>query len=112
MIKTIINEKNLDKAEVVLLSAGNEKTTSSHKGTKNGPKAVIKCLNNQIEFFDRNFKVEVSDFVKIAHKDLGNLDKLSPLQTLRKIKNNAEALLEKNKFIFLLGGEHSVSIGV
>lgn len=112
MIKTIINEKNIDKADVVLVSAAYEKTASSHKGTVNGPKKVVECLNTQVEFFDCKFKVEINDFVKTAHKDLGNLQKLSPLQVLVKIKANVESLLKKNKFIFLLGGEHSVSIGV
>jgi agmatinase len=112
MVKTIINEKNLDKADVVLLSAAYEKTASSHKGTIAGPKAVIKCLDTQIEFWDRKFKVEVNDFVKIAHQNLGNIEKLSPLKTLEKIKSAADALVKKDKFIFLLGGEHSVSIGV
>lgn len=94
------------------MSAGYEKTASSHKGTVNGPKAVIECLNSQIEFFDRKFKVEANNFIKIAHQNLGNLEKLSPTQVLQKIKSNAEKLIESNKFIFLLGGEHSVSIGV
>lgn len=112
MIKIIINEKDLEKADVVLMSVGYEKTASSHKGTIDGPKKVIACLNNQIEFFDRKFKIEVNDHVKIAHQDLGDLEKLSPEQTLEKIKNNATSLIAKNKFVFLLGGEHSVSIGV
>jgi agmatinase len=112
MIKTIINEKDVKKADVVLISAGYEKTASSHKGTKNGPEVVIKCLDNQIEFFDRGFKVEVNDFVKIAHQNLGNLEKFSPEETLKKIKSSAELYIKNNKFVFLLGGEHSVSIGV
>jgi agmatinase len=111
MANSIINIKKINEADVVLLSAGYEKTASSHKGTKNGPKKVIECLNNQIEFFDRKFKVEVNNFVKIAHQDLGNLEKLSPLGTFKKIKGNCDKLLKSNKFIFLLGGEHSVSIG-
>ena len=112
MIKKIINEKDINKADVVLLSAGYDKTASSHKGTRNGPKAVVKCLNEQIEFFDRKFKLEVTDFIKIAHRDLGNLDKLSPEKVLKKIKDASEVLATQDKFIFLLGGEHSVSIGV
>lgn len=112
MTKSIINEKNIKKADVVLMSAGYEKTASSHKGTVNGPKAIVECLNNQIEFFDRKFKVEVRDFVKIAHQNLGKLGKLSPIQTLEKIKKNTESLIKDEKFVFLLGGEHSVSIGV
>jgi len=110
-MKTIINEKNLNNADVILLSASYEKTASSHKGTINGPKKVIESLNTQIEFFDRKFKVEVNDFVKIGHQNLGNLEKLSPVQTLKKINTAYEKLIDKNKFIFILGGEHSVSIG-
>jgi agmatinase len=112
MIKTIINEKNIDEADVVLLSAAYEKTASSHKGTINGPKKVIECLDTQIEFFDKKLKLEINDFVKVAHLDLGNIENLSPLHTLQKIKTSSEKLIKDNKFVFLLGGEHSVSIGV
>jgi agmatinase len=111
MIRTIINEKNIDKADVVLLSAAYEKTASSHKGTVDGPKKVIEFLDTQIEFFDRKFKVEVNNFVKTAHLDLGNINKLSPEKTFRKIKDACEKLVKKNKFILLLGGEHAVSFG-
>lgn len=111
-MKSIINEKNIEKADVVLLSAAYEKTASSHKGTVNGPKAVIKCLDSQIEFFDRKFKTEPNKFIKIAHQNLGNLEKLSPESALKKIKSVSENLIKKNKFVFLLGGEHSVCIGL
>jgi agmatinase len=111
MVKPIISEKDINKADVVLVSAAYEKTVSSHKGTKSGPKKVIEQLNTQIEFFDRQFKVEVNSFVKIAHKNLGNLDKLSPEKTLKTIRENCGKLVKNNKFIFLLGGEHSISFG-
>ena len=111
MVKTIINEKNINKADVVFVSAAYEKTASFKKGTAGGPKKIIECLNHQIEFFDRKFKVEVINFVKTAHLDLGNLQKLSPLGVLKKIEDNCKKLVVKNKFIFLLGGEHAVSLG-
>src|SRR3989344_2720138 len=111
MADSIINTKKIDDADVVLLSAPYEKTASSHKGTVNGPREVIKCLDEQIEFFDRKFKTEVNGVVKIAHQDLGNLEELTPEGALEKIKRACDALVKNNKFIFLLGGEHSVSIG-
>ncbi len=110
MIKGIINSEIKD-ADVVLMSAAYEKTASSHKGTIHGPAKVIEQLNSQIEFFDRKFKVNVNNFVKTAHLDLGNLENLTPEENLVKIKHNCEKLLEENKFIFMLGGEHAVSIG-
>ncbi len=111
MIKTIINEENIDNADVVLVSAPYEKTASSHKGTVNGPKKVIECLDTQIEFFDRKFKVEVRDFIKTAQINLNNLNDLSPEDAYKKIKENSIELLKKNKFVFMLGGEHAISIG-
>jgi agmatinase len=110
-MKSIINETNLDNADVVLLSAPYEKTASSHKGTVSGPAAVIECLDGQIEFFDRQFKTEVNSFVKIAHQNLSGIEDLEPEKTLEKIKEACKNFVQKNKFVFLLGGEHSVSIG-
>lgn len=110
-IKSIINEKNINKADVVFLSAPYEKTASSHKGTIAGPKAVIECLESQIEFFDRKLKLDVIDYLKIGHQNLNNIKNLSPEQTFAQIKKAYENLLENNKFVFLLGGEHSVCIG-
>jgi agmatinase len=109
-IKSIINTKNIDKADVVLVSAPYEKTASSHKGTVMGPKAVVEALDTQIEFFDRKHRVEVNEFLNTAHIDL-KIQKLSPIAAYKKIKEACEKLVKKNKFIFLLGGEHSVSIG-
>ncbi len=108
---SIINEKNFTKADVVLVSAAYEKTASSRLGTVNGPKAIIDCLDKKLEFFDRKFKKETNSFVKISHKNLGNLNKLSPEGALSKIRNACKTLINKDKFVFLLGGEHAVSIG-
>jgi agmatinase len=111
MIKSIINSKNIETANIVILSAPYEKTASSRKGTANGPKAIVKCLEEKLEFFDRQFKRETIDFVKIAHEELKNISKLSPEKAVGKIKDKTLDLLNQNKFIFLFGGEHSVSIG-
>jgi len=112
MVKGIINTENIDEADVVFISAPYEKTASSHKGTARGPSAVIAQLEHQIEFFDRKYKRNATDFVKISHQNLGDLEQSSPEETLEKIKNTAATLIKKNKFIFLLGGEHAVSIGI
>ena len=109
MANSIINEKNINNADAVILSVGYEKTASSHKGTLAGPKAVVGQLSKQIEFFDRKLKKEATDFMKIAYQDLGNVAALSPEKVLTKISDKCESL--KDKFVFLLGGEHSVSLG-
>ncbi len=110
MVKTIINSKVND-ADVVFVSAPYEQTASSHRGTVRGPSAVIEQLNHQIEFFDRKFKKNVTDFVKIGHQDLGDVNKLTPVENAFKIQNACAELIKNNKFVFMLGGEHAVSIG-
>lgn len=96
----------------MLISAPYEKTASSHKGTIHGPKKIVECLDTQIEFFDRKFKVEINDFVKTAYLNLNNLQKLSPPNAYKKIKDTCLNLVKNNKFVFLLGGEHSISRGL
>ena len=59
----------------------------------------------------REFGVEPVDFIKTAHVNLKKIENLSPAKALETIRENCEKILEKNKFIFMLGGEHSVSIG-
>lgn len=111
MVDSIINTKKIEKADVVIVSAGYEKTASSRKGTKNGPGAIIKMLDSKLELFDRHYKMQPTDRIKIAEKDLGNISSLSPQKALVKISSECGKILKDDKFVFLLGGEHSVSYG-
>ncbi len=113
MIDTIINEgKNIKNADVVILSASYEKTASSRKGTATGPYAILKMLNSKLELFDRKYKKEIAQHIKIAEQDLGNISPLAPHKALEKITKESAKLLDMDKFVFLLGGEHSVSLGL
>ncbi|MEK7606729.1 MAG: hypothetical protein AAB444_00825 [Patescibacteria group bacterium] len=101
MIDSIINTKKINEAEVVIVSAGYEKTTSSRKGTVDGPKAVIKMLDSKLELFDRTYKMQPADLVKIGQKDLGNITSLSPEKVLNKTicaVPNGKILASKNMF--------------
>lgn len=112
MIDTIINTNRLDEADVVIISAPYEKTASSRKGTINGPKEIIKSLDIKLEFWDRKLKYEPNKYIKTGLKDLESISKLSPNKAIAKIEDECGKLLAKDKFIFLLGGEHSVSVGI
>ena len=113
MINSIISSgKNTKGADAVIVSAGYEKTASSRKGTINGPKEIIKMLDSKLEFFDRKFKCEPNKILKIAQKDLGNISKLSPEKALESIHKGCEEFVNKDQFVLLLGGEHSVSLGL
>ncbi len=110
MVKIVINS-NIENADIVFVSAPYEKTASSHKGTAHGPSAVIEQLNHQLEFFDRKFKKEVIEYVKSGHLDLGDLNALTPVENNFKIQNACNELIKDGKFVFMLGGEHAVSVG-
>ncbi len=111
MSLSIINASEQE-ADVVIIGAAYEKTASSRKGTVNGPKAIITCLDQQIEMFDRGLKAEVVDKVKIAYKDLGDLEQLTPEQALDRITAGCAEVTSRGQLPFLLGGEHSVSLGL
>ncbi len=111
MVNTVINTKNTAGADLVILSVPYEKTVSSRKGTANGPKKIIKCLDNKLEFFDRKFKCEPNKFIRATHLKLKNISLFSPEKALNKIISEYKKILELDKFVFLLGGEHSVSLG-
>lgn len=112
MVDSIISARKIEDADVVIVSASYEKTASSRKGTINGPKSVMHMLDSKLELFDRNYKVQICDKIKIAHKDLGKISSLSPVKSLEKINTECQKILSKDKFVFLLGGEHSVSLGL
>ena len=101
--KTKIGEK------VVVIPFGIEKTVSYGKGTKNGPKEIIKA-SHQVELFDE-------DLNKEPHQHIG-IKTLSPFpikkkitDALKQIENINSILLNKNKFPLTLGGEHSLTPG-
>src|SRR6185369_11344789 len=96
----------------MIVLAEYEKTASSRKGTKNGPSAITHMLDTKLELFDRTFKVEPASKIKIGQKNLGNISSLSPERALSKITAECGKILDKDKFVFLLGGEHSVSLGL
>jgi agmatinase len=112
MIDTIINTENLEEADVVIIAAPYEKTASSRKGTINGPKEIIKSLDVKLEFWDRKFTCEPNKFIKTGLKELDTISEFTPEEAVEQIKTTCKQVFNKDKFPFLLGGEHSVSIGM
>lgn len=111
MPQSIINTKNLNQAEVVLIGANYDRTSSFGKGANNGPKAIVGCLDTQIEFYERFSRTEPINTAKIAYRNLGNLNKLSPERMVNTVAREFEKYHLQGKFVVLLGGEHSISNG-
>lgn len=111
MPASIINCTNPQKADVVLLGANFDQTSSFGKGADKAPAAIVNCLNTQIEFYDRFTNTTPVDKLQIAYQDLGNLNKLSPEQMVKKVGGNFDKYFSEDKFVMTLGGEHSISNG-
>jgi agmatinase len=109
MPQSIINTKNAADADVLLVSAPYDITASFHKGTAEGPAKVITCLDTQIEFFDRRYKVESTEKIKIAHTEIKGMRTMSPEKAHAAVVATCEQ--SPAELTFLIGGEHSVSFG-
>jgi agmatinase len=109
MSKSIINTKNSADADVLLISAPYDVTASFHKGTAEGPRKVVACLDTQIEFFDRRYKVESTEKIKIAHIEIKGLKNMSPDQAHTAVVEACDT--SASPLTFLIGGEHSMSFG-
>jgi agmatinase len=96
------------KSKIVLLQAPLEKTVSYGKGTKAGPKEIIKA-SQFVEFYDEELDRELCFEKGICTLNPLNFSKISHQKALEKIYSNVKVLLEDNKFVVTLGGEHSLS---
>ena len=97
------------KAKVVVVPFGLEKTVSYGGGTSKGPKEIIKA-SHQVELFDEDLNKE--PYKSIGIKTLKPFSiKKSMVEALKQIENINKILLDKKKFPLILGGEHSLTSG-
>ena len=101
--KFSVNEK------VIIVPFGLEKTVSYGKGTKNGPKEIIKA-SHQVELYDEELNCE-------PYKTIG-IKTLKPFKIHKNIKkalsqiaNINKKILDSKLFSMTLGGEHSITPG-
>jgi len=106
-----INCKDPAKATVIILCAPYEKTASYLKGTSRAPQAIVSSLTSQIENWDRFTNSFPSPDRKVALQKLAGLDRLSPSAMVARVKREYSRYLDLGPFVFLIGGEHSVSTG-
>tara|TARA_Y100000591_G_C21842411_1_gene706534 strand:- start:628 stop:1518 length:891 start_codon:yes stop_codon:yes gene_type:complete len=97
------------KEKVIIIPFGLEKTVSYGKGTRNGPKEIIKA-SHQVELYDEDLKCE--PYKKIGIKTLKpfKIDK-DIKKALKKISEINKKILDKKIFPMTFGGEHSITPG-
>ncbi|MBW2147650.1 MAG: agmatinase [Deltaproteobacteria bacterium] len=99
-----------DKAAAVILPVPYDLTTSYRAGTRHGPTAILQA-SAQLEWYDEELESE------ICRVGIHTLPLMEPTASgahrmIARVRNAAEILLEAGKFPVLLGGEHSLSLGV
>ena len=103
-----------DDAAFAVLPVPYEATTTYHPGTRNGPPAII-TASQQVETFDEELEAECckcgarkSGFA-VATLDAVEPDASGPQAMHEKLFKIAKRIVRDGKFLFALGGEHSIT---
>ncbi len=96
------------KGRVVILPVPYDGTSTWMKGADKGPEAMIAASGN-MELYDIETDSEVYKLGIVTDKPV--LEKASPDAMVAAVKKRVAGHLEKEKFVVLVGGEHSVSVG-
>ncbi|OGZ23965.1 MAG: agmatinase [Candidatus Nealsonbacteria bacterium RIFCSPLOWO2_01_FULL_43_32] len=104
-----LNEQDYEKAKVAIFPVPYNSTTYWKSGTKDGPQAMIEA-SRHIELYDMETKKDASK-QGIFTLELLEPSKNSPEETIARIKNVVDQLLQDGKFPMMLGGEHSITLG-
>ena len=98
----------LDEAKVAILGVPLERTVSFRGGPAQAP-AAIRLASDSVESYSAIFRADLAD---IGLCDLGDLDVHLPLaQVLTSLGQEVARLLKSEKFVVVLGGEHTVTLG-
>jgi agmatinase len=98
-----------DRSRVVLLPVPYETSTTYREGCRNGPAAIIEASVN-MELYDEDLKCEPC---RIGVHTLPPLDVFDDAEnTIARLDAVATSCIERDKFVTLLGGEHTVSLGL
>lgn len=98
----------LDQAQVVLIPVPYDETSTWQKGADKGPEAFLNASEN-MELFDIETHTEV--YKKGVYLAPPVSEKSSPEKMVEAVYKTTRNYLQQDKFVTLVGGEHSVSIG-
>lgn len=105
-----ISEKhsNLENSKIAIVSAPYEETTSWGAGAGKGPEAILKA-SAYVEFYDDEFENELCFEKGIAAMEAVDFKGKIEKEALDIIEDQVSWLLERDKLVVTLGGEHTVS---
>ena len=97
------------KQKSVVIPFGLEKTVSYGRGTKNGPKEIIKA-SHQVELYDEELNCEPFKVIGVKTIKPFKINK-NINKALKQVSLLNQESIEKNLFPLTLGGEHSNTAG-
>jgi agmatinase len=97
-----------DKAKVVILPVPYDLTTSYIPGTRRGPFAMLEA-STHMELYDEELRQET---YKIGIHTLDSLEPsaASTEETIDRVEEAIDLIIQAKKFPFMLGGEHSLTL--
>lgn len=99
---------DLDTASIAIVSAPYEHTVSYGGGAERGPSAILEA-SAFVEFYDDEFDRELCFDKGIATVKPIKFDGATDAKALERIEHQVAALLDMEKFVVTLGGEHTIS---
>jgi len=98
----------LEKSRIAILPVIYDGTSTWGKGADKGPFAILEA-SEALELYDIETRSEV--YRKGIYTSSPLEGYISPEDMVRDVESKTSNLIESGKFVVLLGGEHSVSIG-
>jgi len=100
---------NLQKARTVILPVPYDSTSEWRSGSRHGPQAIIDA-SQYLELYDLELDREI---YKVGISTLPRVEPLlsSPQDMINRVYEVVRGLIQKEKFVAMLGGEHSLSLG-
>jgi len=99
---------SFERSKVTILPIPYERTVSYGSGTKLGPKAILDA-SHYVEFYDEETRREVHRQLGIATLSPLDLAKKKDKAALEAVYKTTVSLLNQQKFVIVLGGEHTIS---
>lgn len=103
-------DANLATAHFLILPIPYDATTSFGVGTRDGPRAII-TASQQVELYDESLGRD-SSRAGVATLDPLEPDARGPESMIERVHEAARAVVRRGRFLFGLGGEHSLTAGL
>lgn len=103
-----VENAQLENADIVLIPVPFDGTSTWQKGADKGPQAFVEAFEN-MELYDIETDSEV--FLRGIYLAESVGEEQSPEKMVEAVHNVTKKYLLKKRFVTLIGGEHSISIG-